>query len=130
LSPRRQPSVRHVILCRKLHILAAVGSCNPCCRTGSGSRAVKNVVLVHGAYADGSGWRGVAEILDRDGYKVTVVQEPETSLSDDVATTTRAISQADGRVVLVGHSYGGIVITQAGSAPQAKGLVKSGQRGR
>ncbi|MFS2151718.1 alpha/beta hydrolase [Rhizobium sp. Rhizsp42] len=91
---------------------------------------VKNVVLVHGAYADGSGWRGVAEILDRDGYKVTVVQEPETSLSDDVATTTRAISQAGGRVLLVGHSYGGIVITQAGSAPQAKGLVKSGQPGR
>lgn len=84
---------------------------------------VKNIVLVHGAYADGSGWRGVAEILQKDGYKVTVVQEPETSLSDDVAATTRAIKQAGGPVVLVGHSYGGIVITQAGNLPEVRGLV-------
>ncbi len=84
---------------------------------------VKNIVLVHGAYADGSGWRGVADILSRDGFKVKVVQEPETSFTDDVAATTRAISQAGGPVVLVGHSYGGLVITQAGNAPEVKGLV-------
>ncbi len=84
---------------------------------------VKNIVLVHGAYADGSGWRGVAGILQKDGYKVTVVQEPETSLADDVAATTRAIKKAGGPVVLVGHSYGGIVITQAGNIPEVRGLV-------
>lgn len=84
---------------------------------------IKNIVLVHGAYADGSGWRGVADILLRDGYRVTVVQEPETSLADDVAATTRAITHAGRPVVLVGHSYGGIVITQAGNAPEVKALV-------
>ncbi|WP_348531777.1 alpha/beta hydrolase [Rhizobium sp. 16-449-1b] len=112
-----------MILKRLLSILAAVGSCTLAVAQVQAAEPVKNVVLVHGAYADGSGWRGVAEILQRDGYKVTVVQEPETSLSDDVAATTRAISQAGGPVVLVGHSYGGIVITQAGSDPQVKGLV-------
>ncbi|MBX5169406.1 alpha/beta hydrolase [Rhizobium sp. NZLR1b] len=84
---------------------------------------VKNIVLVHGAYADGSGWRQVSDILTHEGYKVTVVQEPETSMADDVAATTRAIDQAGGSVVLVGHSYGGIVITQAGNAPSVKALV-------
>jgi pimeloyl-ACP methyl ester carboxylesterase len=84
---------------------------------------VKNVVLVHGAYADGSGWRAVSDILSRDGYRVTVVQEPETSLEDDVAATRRAIKQAGGPVVLVGHSYGGMVITQAGNLPEVQALV-------
>lgn len=84
---------------------------------------IRNVVLVHGAYADGSGWKRVSDILTRKGYKVTVVQEPETSLEDDVAATTRAIKQAGDPVVLVGHSYGGVVITQAGNLPQVRSLV-------
>jgi len=76
--------------------------------------AVKNVVLVHGAFADGSGWRGVYDELTRRGYQVTIVQNPLTSLADDVAATNRALDRQDGPAVLVGHSWGGTVITEAG----------------
>jgi pimeloyl-ACP methyl ester carboxylesterase len=85
--------------------------------------AVKNVVLVHGASADGSGWRGVYDILRKDGYKVSVVQQPLTGLSDDVAATKRVIDQQDGPVILVGHSYGGTIITVAGADPKVRALV-------
>lgn len=84
---------------------------------------VKNVVLVHGFFADGSGWKGVADILARDGFKVSVVQQPETSLTEDVKATTRAIDALDGRSILVGHSYGGMVITAAGNHAKVAGLV-------
>lgn len=84
---------------------------------------VNNVVLVHGAFADGSGWKAVAELLTKKGYKVSIVQEPETSLEDDVQATQRVLDQQDGPVVLVGHSYGGQVITVAGSDPRVKSLV-------
>jgi len=84
---------------------------------------VKNVVLVHGFFADGSGWRGVADILARDGYNVTVVQQPETSLADDVKATTAAIDAMDGSSIVVGHSYGGVVITEAGNHAKVAGLV-------
>jgi pimeloyl-ACP methyl ester carboxylesterase len=84
---------------------------------------VKNVVLVHGAFADGSGWRRVAEILGKDGYTVSVVQEPLTSLAADVAATKRMIERVNAPLILVGHSYGGAVITQAGNEPQVRGLV-------
>ena len=84
---------------------------------------VKNVVLVHGAFADGSGWRDVADILVKDGYKVSVVQEPLTSLADDVAATKRVLDLQQGPTLLVGHSYGGVVITEAGNAPNVVGLV-------
>ncbi|WP_426421191.1 alpha/beta fold hydrolase [Bradyrhizobium genosp. A] len=84
---------------------------------------IKNVVLVHGAFADGSGWRGVADILERDGYSVSIVQEPETSLADDAAATKRIIERVNAPLILVGHSYGGAVITQAGNEPQVRGLV-------
>jgi len=84
---------------------------------------VKNIVLVHGFFADGSGWKGVADILTRDGYQVSVVQQPETSLADDVKATTRAIDALDGNSILVGHSYGGMVITEAGNHPRVAGLV-------
>lgn len=84
---------------------------------------IKNVVLVHGFFADGSGWKGVADILARDGYKVAVVQEPETSLADDVHATNRALDAMGGPSILVGHSYGGIVITEAGDHPNVAGLV-------
>ena len=85
--------------------------------------AIKNVVLVHGGFVDGSGWEGVYNILSKDGYKVTVVQNPTTSLADDVAVTRRAIAAQDGPVILVGHSYGGVVITESGNDPKVKGLV-------
>lgn len=84
---------------------------------------VKNVVLVHGAWVDASGWKGVYERLKRDGYSVTMVQEPETSFADDVAATKRILDLQDGPTLLVGHSYGGSIITQAGVHPKVVGLV-------
>jgi len=84
---------------------------------------VKNIVLVHGAFADGSGWRRVADILREDGYSVSVVQEPLTSLTDDVAATRRVLDLQQGPTLLVGHSYGGVIITEAGNAPNVVGLV-------
>ena len=89
----------------------------------AGQAAVKNVVLVHGAFADGSGWRGVHDELTRRGYRVTVVQNPLTSLADDVAATRRALDRLDGSAVLVGHSWGGTVITEAGVHPKVSSLV-------
>src|SRR6187431_885566 len=85
--------------------------------------AVRNVVLVHGAFADGSGWRGVYDELTKRGYRVTIVQNPLTSLADDVAATKRAIARQDGPAILVGHSWGGTVITEAGVDPKVVGLV-------
>jgi pimeloyl-ACP methyl ester carboxylesterase len=84
---------------------------------------VRNIVLVHGAWADGSGWKGVNEILTKDGYNVSIVQEPETSFKEDVAATKRTLAQQDGPCILVGHSYGGAVITEAGTDPSVAGLV-------
>ena len=84
---------------------------------------VKNIVLVHGAWADGSGWRGVYDILTKDGFHVSVVANPDTSIPDDVAATQRVLDLQDGPVILVGHSYGGTVITEAGVDPKVVGLV-------
>lgn len=84
--------------------------------------AVKTIVLVHGAFADGSGWKPVADILQSHGYSVLVVQEPETSFAADVAATRRVLDKA-GPCVLVGHSYGGMIITETGMHPDVKGLV-------
>src|ERR1700678_472838 len=84
---------------------------------------VKNIVLVHGAWADGSGWRGVYDILVKDGFNVTIVQEPETTFNDDVAATKRILALQNGPCILVAHSYGGAVITEAGTDPSVVGLV-------
>ncbi len=84
---------------------------------------VHNVVLVHGAFADGSGWKPVADILRKDGYTVSIVQEPETSLADDVAAANRVLDAQSGPAVLVGHSYGGAVITEAGNNAHVASLV-------
>ena len=84
---------------------------------------IKNVVLVHGAFADGSGWKSVADILKNDGYKVSVAQPPETSYADDQKYTKAAIDAMGGPVVLVGHSYGGSIITEAGNHPNVAALV-------
>ena len=86
-------------------------------------RRVRNIVLVHGAWADGSGWKGVYDILARDGYKVSIVQEPETSFKEDVAATKRILALQDGPCILVAHSYGGAVITEAGTDSAVAGLV-------
>jgi pimeloyl-ACP methyl ester carboxylesterase len=87
------------------------------------AHTTKNIVLVHGGFVDGSGWQGVYDALTKMGYAVTIVQNPTASLADDVAVTKRAISTQDGSVILVGHSYGGVVITEAGNGPKVAGLV-------
>jgi pimeloyl-ACP methyl ester carboxylesterase len=84
---------------------------------------VTNVVVVHGAFVDGSGWRGVYDRLKEDGYNVSIVQNQTASLADDVAAAKRAVAAQDGPVILVGHSYGGVVITEAGNDPKVAGLV-------
>ena len=86
-------------------------------------QTIKNVVLVHGAFADGSGWRGVYDLLTARGFRVTIVQNPLTSLADDVAATRRVLDRQDGPTILVGHSWGGTVITEAGVHPNVAGLV-------
>jgi len=97
-----------------------------CCGALSGqvqANRTRNIVLVHGAWADGSGWKSVYDILVKDGYKVSIVQEPETSFKEDVAAAKRAIDQQDGPCVVVAHSYGGAVITEAANDPKVVALV-------
>lgn len=101
-------------------VLAATGSS---LASAQDNPAVKNIVLVHGGFVDGAGWKGVYDILKKDGYTVSIVQNPTTSLADDVAVTKRAIDQLDGPVVLVGHSYGGVVVSEAGTNDKVKSVV-------
>jgi pimeloyl-ACP methyl ester carboxylesterase len=99
------------------------GTLNSASAQSASKPRIKNVVLVHGAFADGSGWEPVAAILKKDGYTVSVVQHPETSYAEDVKFTKAVIDQQSGPVVLVGHSYGGAVITEAGNDPKVAALV-------
>jgi pimeloyl-ACP methyl ester carboxylesterase len=96
-----------------------------CCTLSAQNKdqRIRNIVLVHGAWADGSGWKGVYDILVKDGYNVSIVQEPETSFKEDVAATKRILALQDGPCILVAHSYGGAVITEAGTDPSVAGLV-------
>jgi len=89
----------------------------------SGSAARPTILLIHGGFVDGSGWQGVFTRLRKDGYEVSIVQNPTTTLTDDIAATRRAIDASSGPVILVGHSYGGVVITEAGNDPRVVGLV-------
>ena len=91
--------------------------------SASAASSIKNIVLVHGAFADGSGWQSAYDILVHDGYRVTLVQEPLTSLKEDVTATRRILDRQDGPAVLVAHSYGGTVITEAGTHPKVAALV-------
>src|SRR5450432_1142755 len=91
--------------------------------TGGIGAAIKNVVLVHGAFADGSGWKALYSVLTKKGYNVTVVQNPLTSLEDDVKAAQVALDNQDGPAILVGHSWGGAVITEAGNHPKVAALV-------
>jgi pimeloyl-ACP methyl ester carboxylesterase len=111
---------------RNVRILCAAAvmlGCGSVVAQTSLSAAVKNIVLVHGGFVDGSGWEGVYKILKKDGYTVAIVQNPTISLADDVAVTKRVIANQSGPVVLVGHSYGGAVITEAGNDPKVSSLV-------
>lgn len=103
-------------------VLAGPGKTQSAANT-SGGASVNNVVLVHGAFADGSGWRGVYDNLTNRGYRVTIVQNPLTSLADDVAATKRVLDQQNNPTILVGHSWGGTVITEAGTHPNVTALV-------
>src|SRR5579871_5694726 len=102
-------------------IILSVGE-NTMAQTKS-TAVVKNIVLVHGGLVDGSGWKDVYKILKKDGYAVSIVQNATASLADDVATTRRVIGEQTQPVVLVGHSYGGVVVTEAGNDPKVAGLV-------
>ncbi|AXC13506.1 putative signal peptide protein [Acidisarcina polymorpha] len=84
---------------------------------------VKNIILVHGAWADGSGWQGIYDILVKEGFKISIVQEPETTFQDDVTAVQRVLALQDGRSILVAHSYGGAVVTESGNDPSVAGLV-------
>src|ERR1700759_3245555 len=84
---------------------------------------VKNIILIHGGFVDGAGWEGVYNILKKQGFNVSIVQNPTTSLADDAAFTRRVIAAQDGPVLLVGHSYGGAVISEAGTDPKVAGLA-------
>ncbi len=112
----------------KLYAVAALvsglmGATLNAAAAGPAPTGVKNVVLVHGAFADGSGWEAVAKILEKDGYTVSVAQPPETSYAGDVKYARAAIDAMGGRVVLVGHSYGGSIISEAGNDPNVAALV-------
>ena len=82
--------------------------------------SVKNVLLIHGGFVDGSGWQGVYDLLKKDGYNVSIVQNPTTSLADDVAVTKRMLAAQSGSAILVGHSYGGAAITEAGTIRRSR----------
>ena len=112
-----------MILNRLLLTFASFAALNGAVVAAPVAEPVRNVVLVHGAFADGSGWKPIADMLERDGYSVSIVQEPETSFADDVAATNRILDRQSGPAVLVGHSYGGAVITEAGNNAHVASLV-------
>jgi pimeloyl-ACP methyl ester carboxylesterase len=111
--PRTSPFLCIVLLLLTCGVLSAQNQEHP----------VRNIVLVHGAWADGSGWNGVYNILVKDGFNVSLVQEPETSFQDDVTAVKRILALQDGPSILVAHSYGGSAITEAGTDPAVAGLV-------
>jgi len=113
------------VVCRVAQAFSLLLLLLSCCvlSAQNGAHGVRNIVLVHGAWADASGWKGVYDILVRDGYNVSLVQEPETSFKEDVAATKRVIAQQNGPSILVAHSYGGAVITEAGTDTSVVGLV-------
>jgi pimeloyl-ACP methyl ester carboxylesterase len=122
MSNSMKPLQVVVRISQSLCIVLLLLTCRALSAQNQGHR-VRNIVLVHGAWADGSGWKGVYDILVKDGYNVSIVQEPETSFQEDVAATKRVLALQEGRCILVAHSYGGAVITEAGTDPAVVGLV-------
>ncbi|MGO4722325.1 MULTISPECIES: alpha/beta hydrolase [unclassified Inquilinus] len=108
---------------RILLLASLLASVAPAVASAAPAAPIKNIVLVHGAWVDASGWKPVYDILTKDGFHVTMVQQPLTSLADDVAATRRVLAEQDGPTVLVAHSYGGSIITEAGEDPHVAALV-------
>jgi pimeloyl-ACP methyl ester carboxylesterase len=108
---------------RLLSAAVVLGAATAAIPAQAAAGRIKNIVLVHGAFVDGSGWKAVAAILTKDGYNVSIAQPPETSLDDDIAAANRVLDAQDGPTVLVGHSYGGVIITGAGNNTHVKSLV-------
>jgi pimeloyl-ACP methyl ester carboxylesterase len=115
--------MKNAIAITALAATLAIAGADAAAAQSASKAGIKNIVLVHGAFADGSGWEGVADILKKDGFNVSVVQHPETTYADDIRYTNDAINNMDGPVVLVGHSYGGSIITDAGNNPKVASLV-------
>jgi pimeloyl-ACP methyl ester carboxylesterase len=119
--PEKVGQVSRLLACA-VGLLLVLLACLGLTAQNAGHR-VRNIVLVHGAWADGSGWKSVYDILVKDGCNVSIVQEPETTFKEDVAATKRVLALQDGPTILVAHSYGGAVITEAGTEPSVAGLV-------
>jgi pimeloyl-ACP methyl ester carboxylesterase len=132
VQPLQAPLVMPRLLCMAFLLLnwCALSVPNLSGQNNKEVHRVRNIVLVHGAWADGSGWRGVYDILVKDGYNVSIVQEPETSFAEDVAATKRVLALQDGPCILVAHSYGGAVITEAGTDPSVGVGVHRGPHAR
>jgi pimeloyl-ACP methyl ester carboxylesterase len=111
------------LLCLTLGAMVVLGHGEVSMSQANAIEGVRNVLLIHGGFVDGSGWRGVYDLLKKDGYNVFIVQNPTTSLTDDVAVTKRMLAAQNGPSILVGHSYGGVVITEAGNDSKVAGLV-------
>jgi pimeloyl-ACP methyl ester carboxylesterase len=119
----RRNAMKNLYSVAMLAATLAVSGLDSAAAQSPSKTGIKNIVLVHGAFADGSGWEAVADILKKDGYTVSVVQHPETSYAEDIKSTKAVIDRQSGPVVLVGHSYGGAVITEAGNDPKVAALV-------
>ena len=114
---------QRALLCLTLGAMVVLGHGEVSMSQANAIEGAKNVLLIHGGFVDGSGWRGVYDLLKKDGYNVTIVQNPTNSLADDVAVTKRMLAAQNGPSILVGHSYGGVVITEAGNDSKVAGLV-------
>ena len=119
----RAKKVRAAVLAAVPIIMVVLGCGEVFMSDARAAAGVKNVLLIHGGFVDGSGWQGVYDSLKKDGYHVSIVQNPTISLADDVAVTKRMLAAQNGSAILVGHSYGGVVITEAGNDPKVAGLV-------
>jgi pimeloyl-ACP methyl ester carboxylesterase len=123
LAPDWQREVKIINMKKSVFLFALLAGLVSCGGLLAQSPGIKNVLLIHGAFADGSGWQGVYKILSAKGYTVTVVQNPLSSMDEDVASVRRAMDRMTGPCILVGHSYGGAIITEAGSDERVRGLV-------
>jgi pimeloyl-ACP methyl ester carboxylesterase len=115
--------MRHLLISAATTLMAAAALAAPARSADLPKGAAHNIVLVHGAFVDQTSWQPVADILTKKGYKVTLVENPLTSLAADVDATRQALAKQDGKTVLVGHSWGGVVITEAGNDPKVSALV-------